>query len=344
MTSLPVVQDDIGRDALEVQLLRAWEHVLGVDSVSLTDDFFDLGGSSLNALRLVDLVEEMTGRALPLAEFLSEPTVAATAAAMRRALPAELPDPLVHLSTGSERVLLGMHSVTGAVMRYAKLARRLPGTSVSAFQSRALLGRRPEEVSVEALAHHYADRSIAAFPSQPLSLIGYSMGGLIAYEMARQLGERGRPVDNVLLIETSADSPDDAPTPLEILAGSLGVRDSIPGLREGSEGELIRDIVRMVRPTNRTPPDYDETEARLVLRIIEANVRAARRYRPREYAGDVTLLKAEFGHTNGAVRSQDLGWSKHAPLLRVIDLPGNHYTVFSDEGIPSLAEAIQLVV
>lgn len=189
------------RTGTERQLREIWRQVLAVDRIGVHDNFFDLGGHSLLAVRLMSLVQERFGRQLPLSSLFEAPDIARQAALLDRGDGAG--SPLVCLQPqGTKPPLFCVHAVAGDLLAYRALARHLGearpfyGLQAPGIASGAHPG------SIEGLAALYLDAIRTVQPTGPYRLAGWSMGGVIAYEMARQLREAGERVASLALIDS----------------------------------------------------------------------------------------------------------------------------------------------
>ena len=200
-------------------LADGYAAVLGRGPVGATDSFFDLGGTSLQVMRLVDLIHAELGADVGVTEVFLHPTprqLAASIDAQRGAGDACRAGPLVRLSSGpGELPLFLVHAVGGTVFSYASLARELAGTfAVSGLEAPGL-HRAATPSSLAALADEYTARIRAAQPDGPYRLAGWSMGGVVAFEITRRLEEGGAEVSLLALLDAPfalADDADDART------------------------------------------------------------------------------------------------------------------------------------
>jgi thioesterase domain-containing protein len=335
------------RDALELRLAGVWEDLLGVRSVGVRDDFFALGGHSLAALRLLATVERLTGRRLPMVALLAAPTVEHLARALRAdALPAS--GSLVPLqSAGDGRPLFFVHAAGGNAVSYASLARHLgAGQPFHALQSRGLEGDEPPHECVEEMAADYLAELRAVQAEGPYRLGGWSMGGLVAFEMARLLSEDGEAVELLALVDSRApraDAPAVEPDDFALLAGfglhlGLGPEHvSVDG--DASPDERLRRAWEVAREADVIPGDLALPAFERLWRVFRANVAAASAYRPRSGACDVLLVLAE--DRAGEAEAEAARWQAlTSGRVRTASIPGNHFAVVREPHVRRLAAVL----
>ena len=185
------------------QLRRIWEELLDVRPIGIRDNFFYLGGHSLLATRLVDRIEQVFGKKLPLATLFAGPTIEQLALAMQVEEERSSRTPIVAVqASGSRRPFFYMHGAWDSDAFYCfHLARHLgpdqPFYALGPYNFTGLqVAPTVEEI---AAAHIESLRTIQ--PKGPYLLGGFCNGGLVAYEMARQLHAEGQRVDLLVLIE-----------------------------------------------------------------------------------------------------------------------------------------------
>ncbi|HEX9736868.1 MAG TPA: alpha/beta fold hydrolase, partial [Thermoanaerobaculia bacterium] len=341
------------RDVLELRLARIWEEVLGVASVGVRDDFFALGGHSLSAVRLLARIEQEQGRQLPLAAFFRAPTVEQLARLLRQH---ESPSAasLVAIRTGGTRApLFCVHPAGGNVLSFVALADALgPDQPLYALQSRGLEGGEEPLTRVEEMAARYLAEVRAAVPHGPYNLAGWSFGGLVAFEMARQLRRQGEEVALLALLDTRAPGTGEGPAEDVFdddafwLADVAGFLSRLAGresavtyeeLRQAAPAAQVGLFVTRLQEIDFLPPGAGEDQVRRLLRVYKANVRAAAAYEGGPYPGRVTVLRA------AAEERQDeaLGWQRFSPEpVEVHDVPGDHVTVLARDNVPALAQRL----
>jgi pyochelin synthetase len=260
------------------------------------------------------------GRDLPLSVLLEGATVAHLATVLRQGGDGGT-SPLVAIRPeGAEAPWFCVHPSGGSVLCYRQLARALGGgRPFFGLQSPALLGA-PLPHSVEELAELFLGEIATVRPRQPYLLAGWSMGGVVAFEMARRLAERGEPAALLVLIDAVA--PDGTQDPGDERLAEAFDRDvaAVPG-GEG-EGPL--------------PP----AERRRLLHVFRANYRAMLSYRPRPHRGPAVVLAAERGLGAGG-GDPALGWRPWVADLEARWVPGDHYTAIQPPALVDLVSALE---
>jgi thioesterase domain-containing protein/acyl carrier protein len=206
----PVALDDLPaadaplRSAEVSTLAGIWGQVLGLPVVPVDADFFDLGGDSLQAVRMISLVEQACHRRVPLQAFIAAPTITGLAAALAAPAPAEAPPLFVPMAAGDDGApLILLPPVWGSPSTYMGLVRHLGSPCpVYAAHLVGLTGEVDEAAPFAAFVAAYVSALRAQFPGVAVRLGGYSSGGLLAFEVARRLEQAGERVEGVFLIDT----------------------------------------------------------------------------------------------------------------------------------------------
>jgi thioesterase domain-containing protein/acyl carrier protein len=317
-------------------VVAAFADVLGHDQVGARDSFFDLGGNSLQATLVLTRIAESTGVELPMRHFYSVPTVEVTAAAIDDALTGAThqtdTDPIVTIRAGGDRPpLFCLPSVSGSAYTYLALARRLaPSRPILGFQAPGLESGPPMN-QVTDLARHYLPALIHHQPSGPYHLVGYSMGGLVAVEMANLLRARGDEVALLALVDTSVPEPGLPPSDIpqlfvDNLAGMAGL--PAPTITDENLTTLLRDAGLV---PDGVPADF----VRRRLAVFTGNARAMATYVPHQpFDGRIALIRAEDSPDTRP------GWAEFAAGIDDTVIPGDHYTIWHDANVTALATAL----
>jgi acyl carrier protein len=191
------------RDKVEAKLVEMWQSMLGQQAIRATDDYFQLGGTSLQAVRLFAQIEEAFGVKLPLSTLAWASTVKELAEAVRKDNSAASCSCLVEIQPGDSRPpFFCIHGAGGNVLRYRDLVRYLgPDQPVYGVQPTRQGGKRPLLTRIEDMAALYVEEIQALQPQGPYYLGGYCMAGTIALEMAQQLHSRGQKVALLALFD-----------------------------------------------------------------------------------------------------------------------------------------------
>ncbi|GAA3337452.1 hypothetical protein GCM10017714_04550 [Curtobacterium pusillum] len=193
-------------DQWELVVGQIWAGVLGLRGVHLDEDFSALGGDSLSAEEMLTVVHERLGVDLRASELLEHPTLRAFAHRVRTgtsALPSH-PD-VVKVSSAREAGRPPVFCLAGGgalALTFLPLSRYLPDHDVYAFQQHGLERRSFPDWSIERIARRYLALMRIVQPRGPYLLVGHSLGGLVALEIARQLTEAGEQVEHLALLDT----------------------------------------------------------------------------------------------------------------------------------------------
>ncbi len=258
---------------------------------------------------------------------------------------------LVILQAGdpTKRPLFFVHPAVGDVLCYADLARRLGSEQpFYGLEARGLHGGQEPLASVEELASYYVQLVKSAQPQGPYSLGGWSLGGLVAFEMAQQFHTQAQQVRLLALVDPSEIGvrPDVEPDELRLLAGlargmGLPLEDIVSQADEARElslDERLAKLLELARRANALPPEMGLQEARQAFQVFKSNIRALRHYVPRPYAGPLALFKASEQED---VAQEDLGWGAWAQEVQVRVVPGGHYTIVREPNVGILAEQLK---
>jgi amino acid adenylation domain-containing protein len=179
-----------------------WKECLGINKIDINSDFFELGGHSILAVKVMALIEKQTGNRLPLASLIENPTIAKLAAYMDEKFISW--DSLVPLKPNGNKVpLFIVHGANHNVLIYKNLADNLDDDQpVYALQAKGLSGEVEPHKSVEEMASHYISEIKTINPEGPYALGGFSFGGIIAFEMAKQLKAEGKKVKILALFDS----------------------------------------------------------------------------------------------------------------------------------------------
>lgn len=216
----------------ERAVAAGFEAVLGIADVGVDDNFFDLGGNSMVAIRLVARVREHTGITMPVHWMFSDPTPAGIAARLGDLRDQPDLDPSLRIllalrPTGHRAPVFCVHPAIGLAWCYAGFVPHLDDHPVYGLQSPGLADGGSAERTVRELAVRYVEQIERLHILEPVVLLGYSAGGPIAHAMAVEMRRRGARVGALIMLDGHAGAVDVAedqmPTPRMLLAEFGGI-------------------------------------------------------------------------------------------------------------------------
>jgi thioesterase domain-containing protein len=228
---------------------------------------------------------------------------------------------------------------------------------VFGVQARGLQGESAPLRSIEAMAADYIGLIKARQPSGPYSLVGHSLGGCIAYEMAQQMTRAGDTIALLALIDSRARNASAQPLYRNSAYGRMASKDwlSDDAVMLGilfPKLEMDWEALRGVAPQQHwllaqeaakqqglLPTGTAQQQVRKLLDVTQANDGALRAYRPLSYAGKVQLFWGTEGFAP-QFGEPDLGWGALAADLELIALPGNHHTIMAGGSAQAIAEQL----
>jgi len=323
----------VPRDVIEFQLMRIWEEMLGCHSVSLTDDFFAIGGSSLSAVRVIARIEERFGLKLPLVTMFRYPIVSQLADRIRDGRGSEKPSCLVRLNCGGSRPpLFLVHPAGGNILCFTELAREIARERpLYAFQCRGLDPSEEPFSAIPEMALHYVELMRQVQPEGPYFLAGLSMGGMVAYEMARILEGRDLPVAFLGVIDSGPLSADE-----KLRIQGISPEELMLWRVENWNAEFIRQnhdtdasrlerVLQLAREAGLVLPDLDLPGLMHLLEIYRVNAMAHVNYIPDPCGVPMTLFRAA---ESIEASDRELGWTGLARGgVEVVVTPGRHETL-----------------
>ncbi len=354
------------RSPLERFLARQFHEVLGLPAdreIGVDEDFFELGGTSITSAIFIHRLQQALSEVVHVVTIFDHPTVAGFADFLRaehaggaRRIeeeggtaigPAVLPERgvLVPLQVGApgRRPLFCVHSVGGEVVSYRELARHLgPDQPVYGLQS-----PDPPLRDVREMAARYVAAIHEVQPVGPYRIAGWSMGGIVAYEMARQLEAEGEKTDVLAVIDAASPDrwvgePERSDTEMVTLFATAleqlhgGDLDLPPGFElptidlDSLDADAALAIaLDLGRQVGLLSPNLELAELRRLFERFQANRRALSSYRePYDYGGEIHLFRAADHLAITGNENPTMGWGGLLNgRVRIFDVPGDHRTI-----------------
>lgn len=340
---------------IEQRLAKIWSTLLGIENIDTSADFFEIGGNSLLAARLMLGVETEFGKRLSLATLFKAPTIAQQAKLLDRSDTREYDfRQVVRLQPhGSKTPLIAIHN-TGVY--YYHLSKRLgseqPLTALQLFDPSIPRTTFPQ--SLEAIAAEYVQLIRQYQPDGPYALLGWCVGGVLAFEVARQLVQVNHEVKLLALIDAWAPGHlsrmprwrarlSDWSQRLKLIAADwrrvtsyqqslqefLSHRVLVKRMLRALGLSTTKDTTVAFEDRNRKTENYDQW----LLGYLDD---VASRYTPQPYSGKITLLRSA-GEPRGLFLDPRMGWSPFASEVDVQVIAGDHFTMFQGEGLKQMA-------
>lgn len=293
----------------EAKLLKIWEDVLDQKNISVTDNFFQLGGHSLLATKLMAKVKTVFNRNFPVSLFYSTPTIREFAQIISKDVNLKKSNLVPIQPLGNQTPFF----VIPGYLFYYHLSKHLG-------EDQPLYGFEPiPDKSVEEISAIYIQQMQMVQPKGPYFIGGYCAGGIVAYEMARQLVEAGHTVGMLALFEVYTSEGVVSKASLKYVGEKIDdVIDKIKTAPSGSKAAvLFKEFGKLFRRRRITPEE---------------------RYVIKPYQGHIHLFKAIEGMV-GSLDEPYMGWKGYCDpsQLEVIEVPGNHDTMFKEPNVSTVA-------
>ncbi|MFN6567373.1 amino acid adenylation domain-containing protein [Dendronalium sp. ChiSLP03b] len=329
------------RDEMELQLVKIWQKILGVNPIGIRDNFFSLGGHSLVAVRVLAQVEKVFKKNLPVSTLLQNPTIEQLAVILRQSELMNSWSYLVPLQPRGSKPPLFLCQGIGVyqpLITYLDSEQPVYGLLSDDEQGKPVKLNRLEE-----LAFNYIKEIRTLQPEGPYLLGGHSFGGVIAFEMAQQLISQGQKVALLVLLDTFLPGTTKAIPSSERLLFHLNQL-----LRTGPK-YLVENVMEKL---SKTYGKFALKHKFFKIKTLEHLVRQAAYYKtvvkyakhyvPQVYLGRITLFIA----SEKSVRVEpELGWTKLvAGKLESHEIPGDHFGILKEPNVRLLAEKLQVSI
>ncbi|MBK8552596.1 MAG: amino acid adenylation domain-containing protein [Ignavibacteria bacterium] len=192
------------KDSLELQLTKIWEKVLGISPIGIKDNFFNLGGNSLLALRLFGYIEKLTGKRLALSILFDSPTIEELALILKNEGWTPPWKSLVPVKSGGSKLpFFCVPPAGGTALHFQNLVGYISDDQpMYVLESIGLDGQEPPHTNLEEMAAHYIKEIQTLQPDGPYLLGGRCFGGRVVFEMAQQFVKLGQKVALLAIFDT----------------------------------------------------------------------------------------------------------------------------------------------
>ncbi|MCH6234724.1 non-ribosomal peptide synthetase [Cognataquiflexum rubidum] len=341
---------------LEKSISKVWCKTLKRDQIDINADFFEMGGNSLLAVKVISLLEKEIGSKLSINQIFKHPNISDLAKAIvnSRLDPVGLNLLLAVKPTGSKPPLYIVHGIGSSASIYFRLAKFVDDDQpIYGFQPKGLDGVEVPDSSVEDMATYYISLMVKQNPDGPYNLSGYCFGGCVAYEMAKQLQLMGKKVDKLILFDTAATEYKEKLSQVEKI--KLRINNFITQVNfavnepqayfEKKTRSLERKIDSIFGKINLKPKLQLVNESTSSLdTITKNNFKILDKYRLVPYNGQVYLFRAKT-RLFYVEEPKFYGWVPFVQKVNVVNIGGHHDNIFQKpEILKDMAEKTQKIL
>ncbi len=327
------------RNTIELQLAEIWQQVLGIQPIGITDNFFDLGGQSLHAVRLQTQIQKKLGINLPLASFFQNPTIEKSALIIRTQSTSPQSTIVPLQPSGVNQPLFFINSITYAKRLISYLGSEQPFYGLSIFGLPDMDNQQLSELRIENIATQFIQDMRQIQPHGPYLLSAYCRDAYIAFEMAQQLQAQGEQVAMLALIDVIWEPH---PLNLQFYLHNLRqfgfgylwdkIKNRLETVHEGI-GFGIKNLIgsfysRMGSKLPRSSQD---------IKVLKAYEQAASNYVPQAYSGQVNL----FLSSEWLLINSDKLASVVTGEFKTQIIPGTHSNLFKEPQLGFLGKLLR---
>jgi amino acid adenylation domain-containing protein len=344
-------------------LHNIWCKFLNIKSISENEDFFFLGGDSLLSVQVGLEIEKNLGKVISIGTMIENPTLAKLFRYLLKNEPKSACIKVFEVRKGDSQLtaIITMPSISGDATCWNDINQNLnPNRAIYSLGITCAVQPLRENSSISEMAENYAKIIIEQFPSNNFILMGYSFGGLLAFEIARKLDERKYSPKAIIIVDAGLEEPPLLYSACAILSflGNLpsyiaDVLHSPKGWKSDIKNKLIRLKTSVFSSENKFFT-HEELEAELgieqskldpqTLQHIQINLQAVHDYKAQQYDRKVILLRAKNKMLfKGHYKDWKWGGVTQAEKFTVEYLPGNHQTIMRQHNGQSIAELLEKV-
>jgi len=356
---------------IERQLAKIWTKVLATETIGIDDDYFELGGTSLQSVELFAEIEKEFSTRLPLTTLIQAPTIKQIAQLLNQTGQLTTNSSLVLLNEGEAYPpLFLVHDGFGETLLYRNLARKLqPQRPVYGLQPLSQAGYPILHTRIKDMAAFYLEQVRNIQPDGPYLLGGMCAGGVIALEMALQLQEQGQKISALALmdsanigiakkIESTSTARLNRVSSVLSETGDLSVKDRlltvINTLSKKVSNVIAYELSILNKKIKSQLFDYCVTHKIPLSPLLKGlnvmnvyNYAETKHVFTSKYQGDILLLRATKGEGTDRPFAEIysdplLGWAENTTgNVTVLDVPGGHSSMLQDPNVAIMAKYLQ---
>lgn len=348
------------RNESERTVMLIWNELFPNIELSIYHDFFEIGGNSMLAMRMLSMLKRQTGKHISFLLLNQFPTIESLAKLLNKENLLKIPNSLVSIRAEGHKTPL--YLINGGELvadEFFNLGDVLDENQpIYGFQSNGFDGNGKLLETIEEIAAYYIKGILSQDNYGPYCLAGYSIGGIIAFEMARQLKAMGRTVKLLAMIDSITRDPWLIKTKYRGFAILRLIGFNIYLLKDGLSkafkygAAFLRAGLKTIsnKIKYRTQPDEHEitnadqhTDTLDNFDVFSLHVLAYKKYKLEPYDGNIVVFRAKE-LTYYMDDFKYLGWRSYSKKTKSITVKGNHFSIFDDENIQELGEKFQKVL
>ncbi|WP_155725433.1 non-ribosomal peptide synthetase, partial [Mycobacterium avium] len=287
-------------NAVEETVAGIYAHVLGVERVGADDSFFELGGDSISAMRVITAINASLGVELAVRTLFEAPTVASLSRRAQtdtaRGGQAEEIVPVQTLKEGTGAPLFCIHAAGGLSWSYQVLGNHLDCPIIGIQQAEP---QHAAPRSIREMAQSYADRIQETYPDGPYHLVGWSFGGVVAHELAIELQRRGCAIARLVLLDAQPGLDGSVTAPDAALAEQHMMEEALRShlaAADHDQPHAHRQFNQLVREAGAEGMSRHKRLFDVLFGNARNNIERSKIHEPGVFLGDVTIFSAVRDH------------------------------------------------
>jgi len=335
---------------MQVLISDVWKEMLSINNIYIDDNFFEIGGNSITVIRMLNKLSDLTNKRVDVTLGYTHQSIRALSEELDNMREPEANTPLIPIKTGgSGKTLFCIHPIGGSVFCYRDLAKLWSG-DVYGLQS---LGTNPEykaHNNIIQMAKYYIDLIVEHKPIGEIHILGWSMGGMIAAEMSRQLSKIGRKVKVVLLdtwVPKKHTSFDEHSIESDIMGFfydlSNGVELDQSIFENATPKESMRKGMESLNTKN-VDINLDESILENLFNVYTNNSKAISAHAPYTSKSDMLLFVANLEKDTRFSQLKKLSssheWLSAYPNIEIKSIKANHFTIVTNDVLEEIIHHI----